>query len=53
MEKENKHYVEYINNDPNWLKMINIEIDKFLIDCEYIDFLMKMYTQWSKDYSST
>ena len=33
MEKGTKHYVEYINHNPNWLKIINIEIDKFLIDC--------------------
>ena len=33
MKKKTKHYVEYFNQDPNWLKTINIEIDKFLIDC--------------------
>ena len=45
MEKETKHYVEYLNHDPNWLKKISIEIDKFLINCEYIDFFMKIYLQ--------
>ena len=40
MEKETKHYVEYINNNTNWLKKINTEIDKFLIDREYINFFM-------------
>ena len=49
MEKETKHYVKYLNHDPNWLKMITIEIDKFLINCEYIDFFIQMYMQWSKD----
>ena len=34
MEKETKHYMEFINHDPNWLKTIIIEIDKFLIDRE-------------------
>ena len=34
MEKETKNYVEYLNHDPNWLKTINIAIDKFLIDRE-------------------
>ena len=53
MEKETKHYVESLNHDPNWLKTITIEIDKFLIDWEYIDFFMKMYMQWSKDDGST
>ena len=49
MEKETKHYVEYLNQNPNWLKKISIEIDKFLINREYIYFFMQMYTQWSKD----
>ena len=30
MEKETKYYVEYLNHNPNWLKTITIEIDKFL-----------------------
>ena len=34
MEKETKHYVEYINHKPNWLKKMSIEIDKFLINGE-------------------
>ena len=45
MEKDTKHYVEYLNRDPNWLNTITIEIDNFLIDCEYIDFFMQMYIQ--------
>ena len=53
MEKQTKHYVESLNHDPNWLNTINIEIDKFLIDCEYIEFFMKMYMQWIKDDGST
>ena len=32
MEKETKHYVEYLNHDSKWLKTTTIEIDKFLID---------------------
>ena len=34
MEKETKHYVESLKPDPKWLKMINIGIDKFLINRE-------------------
>ena len=34
MEKETKNYVESLNHNPNWLKMITIEIDKLMIDCE-------------------
>ena len=53
MEKEAKHYMEYLNHDPNWLKKITVDIDKFLINLEYINFFMKMYIQWSKDDNST
>ena len=53
MEKETKYYVEYLNHDPNWLKTITIEIDKFLIDREYINFFMKIYMQWRKYNAST
>ena len=41
MEKETKHYVVYLNHNPNWIETINIEIDKLLIDREYIDFFMQ------------
>ena len=40
--------MKYLNHDTNC-----IEIDKFLIDCEYINFFMQMYMQWSKDEGST
>ena len=53
MEKETKHYMESLNHYPNWLKMITIEIDNFLINFEYINFFMKMYMQWIKDNGST
>ena len=43
IEKENRHYVESLHHYPNWLKTITIEIDKFLVDREYIDFFMHMY----------
>ena len=45
IEKETKHYVEYINYYPNWLETIIIEIDKCLIICEYINFFIQMYMQ--------
>ena len=53
MEMETKNYVEYHNHDPNWLKKISIEIDKLLINREYIDFFMHIYMQWSKYGGST
>ena len=53
MEKETKHYVESLKHYPNWLKIITIVIDKFLIDRKDTDFFMKIYMQWSKDNGST
>ena len=52
MEKDTKHYVEYLNRDPNWLNTITIVIDKSQINCEYIKFFMQMYMQWMKDEGS-
>ena len=49
MEKETKHYMEYFNQNTNWLKMITIEINKYLIDCEYIDFFIQINMQLSTD----
>ena len=45
MENETKNYVESIIHDTNWLKTITIEIDKVLINREYINFLIIMYMQ--------
>ena len=53
MEKETKHYVKYINHDTNWLKTVTIEINEFLVNREYIDFIMQMYIKWSKNNCST
>ena len=52
MEKETKHYVEYLNHDPNWLNKTSIEIDMLLINSEYIELFIQMYMQWIKDESS-
>ena len=40
MENEIKHYVESLNHDPQWVRIITIDINKFLVDREYIDFFM-------------
>ena len=53
MEKETKHYVEYINHDSNWLKAITVEIDKLLVDSEYIKLFVQIYMQWRKEDGST
>ena len=53
MKKGAKHYLGYLNNDPNWLKTINIEIDEILINREYINLFIIMYIQWRKYDGST
>ena len=53
MVKETKNYLEYLNHNTKWFNMITIKIDKFLINCEYINLFMQMYMPWSKDDGST
>ena len=48
MKNDTKHYVEYLNHDPNWLMTITLEFDKFLINQGYIEFFLQMYIQWRK-----
>ena len=49
MENEIRHYVESLNHNPQWVRRITIDINKLLVDREYIDFFMKIHMQWSKD----
>ena len=53
METDTKHYMESLCHNPKWLNMITIEIDKFLINREYINLFIIMYMQWIKDDGST
>ena len=45
--------MEYLHHDPNRLKKIYIQINKFLINFEYIDFFVQIYMKWIKDDGST
>ena len=49
LKKQTKYYVEYLNRDPNWLKIITIEIDQFLIYRYYINFFTKINIEWIND----
>ena len=49
MENEIGHYVEYLNQDRQWVRRIALDINKLLVDREYIDFFMQIYMQWIKD----
>ena len=49
MENEIRHYVESLNHDPQWVRRITNDINKLLVDREYIDFFMQIFIQWIKD----
>ena len=48
MENEIIHYVESINQDPQWLRIIMNDITGLLVNLEYIDFFMQIYRQGIK-----
>ena len=43
MENEIRHYVESLNHDPQWVRRITNDMNKLLVDREYIDFFMQIY----------
>ena len=53
MENEIRHYVEYLDHDPLWVRRITNDINKLLVDREYIDFFMQIYMQWRKENVNT
>ena len=44
-------YIDSLKHDPFWLGRIANDINKLLVNREYIDFFMKIYMQWSSDSS--
>ena len=46
-----RHYIEYLNHNPQWVRIITNYINKLLVYREYIDFFMQIYMQWSSDNS--
>ena len=49
MENNIRYYVKYLNHNTQWVRRITIDINKLLVDREYIDFFIQIYMQWSKD----
>ena len=49
MGNEIRHYFQSINHYPQWVRRITNDINKLLVNREYIDFFMQIYMQWSKD----
>ena len=42
-----RHYIEYLNHNPQWVRKIRNDVNKLLVDREYIDFFMQICMQWS------
>ena len=49
MENEIRHYIDYLNHDPQWVGRITNDINKLLVKREYIDLFMQIYMQWRSD----
>ena len=46
-----RQYVDCLKHDPYWVGRINNDINKLLVNREYIDFFIQIYEQWSSDNS--
>ena len=46
-----RHYKHCLQHDPFWVGRINNDINKLLVNREYIDFFIQIYEQWSSDNS--
>ena len=49
MENEIRHYVESLNHNTQWVRRITNDINKLLVEREYIDFFMQIYMLWGND----
>ena len=46
-----RNYINSLKHDPSWVGRINNDINKLLVNREYIDFFIQIYEQWSSDNS--
>ena len=46
-----RQYIDYLKHNPFWVGRINNDINKLLVNCEYINFFIQIYIQWSSDNS--
>ena len=51
MEYDIRQYIDSLKHDTFWVGRITIDINKLLVNLEYIDFFMQIYLQWSSDNS--
>ena len=46
-----RQYIDSLKHDPFWVWIIRKDINKLLVNREYIDILIQIYIQWSSDNS--
>ena len=46
-----RHYIHCLQHDHSWVGRIKNDINKLLVNREYIDFFIPIYEQWSSDNS--
>ena len=51
MEYDIRQYIDSLKHYPFWVGRITNDINKLLVNREYIDFFMNIYMQWSSDNS--
>ena len=51
MEYDVRQYIHCLKHDTSWVGIIKNDINKLLVNREYIDFFNQIYEQWSSDNS--
>ena len=46
-----RQYIDSLKHDPSWVGRIKNDINKLLVNREYIDFFIQIYEQWISDNS--
>ena len=44
-----RQYIDCLQHHPFWVGIIKNDINKLLVNCEYIDFFIQIYEQWSSE----
>ena len=50
-EYEIRQYIDTLKHNPFWVGIITNDINKLLVNREYIELFMSIYIQWSSDNS--
>ena len=46
-----RQYIDSLKHNPFWVGRIKNDINKLIVNREYIDFFIQIYEQWSSDNS--